>query len=204
MPHKSPRALISASRIDVASLKASLITAGNINALTLTTTKGSIGGWSIDSDSIYRGTKKNAANTYTAASGSMTVGSTGIRGYKWRLESTGAGAVAGGNIVWDASGNVTFAASVSLQWTAPIDSITTALGGNTYPKLTKITAAGIYTGSITGRSDYCRYHFRRPYSGGQHQCLQTGYGQRESLAGYGRQHRSPYAEWSPRARLEAG
>ena len=71
---------ISASRIDVASLKASLITAGNINALTLTTTKGSIGGWSIDSDSIYRGTKKNAANTYTAASGSMTVGSTGIRG----------------------------------------------------------------------------------------------------------------------------
>lgn len=140
---------ISASRIDVASLKASLITAGNINALTLTTTKGSIGGWSIDSDSIYRGTKKNAANTYTAASGSMTVGSTGIRGYKWRLESTGAGAVAGGNIVWDASGNVTFAASVSLQWTAPIDSITTALGGNTYPKLTKITAAGIYTGSIT-------------------------------------------------------
>ena len=91
---------ISASRIDVASLKASLITAGNINALTLTTTKGSIGGWSIDSDSIYRGTKKNAANTYTAASGSMTVGSTGIRGYKWRLESTGAGAVAGGNIVW--------------------------------------------------------------------------------------------------------
>ena len=49
----------------------------------------------------------------------------------------------------DASGNVTFAASVSLQWTAPIDSITTALGGNTYPKLTKITAAGIYTGSIT-------------------------------------------------------
>ena len=79
----------------------------------------------------------------------MTVGATGIRGYKWRFESTGAGAVAGGNIAWDASGNVTFAASVSLQWTAPIDSITTALGGNTYPKLTKITAAGIYTGSIT-------------------------------------------------------
>lgn len=140
---------ISASRIDVVSLKTSLITAGNINALTLTTTKGTIGGWSIDSDSIYRGTKKNVANAYTAASGSMTVGSTGIRGYKWRLESTGAGAVAGGNIAWDASGNVTFAASVSLQWTAPIDSITTALGGGTYPKLTKITAAGIYTGSIT-------------------------------------------------------
>lgn len=139
---------ISASRIDVASLKASLITAGNINALALTTTKGTIGGWSIDSDSIYRGTKKNAVNTYTAASGSMTVGSTGIRGYKWRFESTGAGAVAGGNIAWDASGNVTFAASVSLQWTGPINSITAALGGGAYPKLTKITAEGIYTGSI--------------------------------------------------------
>ena len=123
----------------------------------------------------------------------MTVGSTGIRGYKWRLESTGAGAVAGGNIVWDASGNVTFAASVSLQWTAPIDSITTALGGNTYPKLTKITAAGIYTGSITaGQITAGTISADRIAAAAS--MPPTGYGQRESLAGYGRQHRSPYAE----------
>lgn len=140
---------ISATFINTDELKSTLITASNINALTLTTTKGTIGGWSIDSDSIYRGTKKNTATTYTAASGSMTIGSTGIRGYKWRLESTGAGAVAGGNISWDASGNVTFANSVSLNWTEPIDGITEALGGDEFPKLTKITADGVYTGSIT-------------------------------------------------------
>ena len=62
---------------------------------------------------------------------------------------SGAGAVAGGNIAWDASGNVTFASTVSALWTAPIGSLTTALGGSGYPKLTKITADGIYTGSIT-------------------------------------------------------
>ena len=140
---------ISATYINTDELKSTLITASNINALTLTTTKGTIGGGSIDSDSIYRGTKKNTATTYTAASGSMTIGSTGIRGYKWRLESTGAGAVAGGNISWDASGNVTFANSVSLNWTEPIDGITEALGGDEFPKLTKITAEGVYTGSIT-------------------------------------------------------
>lgn len=140
---------ISATYINTDELKSTLITASNINALTLTTTKGTIGGWSIDGDSIYRGTKKNTATTYTAASGSMTIGSTGIRGYKWRLESTGAGAVAGGNISWDASGNVTFANSVSLNWTEPIDGITEALGGDEFPKLTKITAEGVYTGSIT-------------------------------------------------------
>lgn len=140
---------ISATYINTDELKSTLITASNINALTLTTTKGTIGGWSIDSDSIYRGTKKNTATTYTAASGSMTIGSTGIRGYKWRLESTGAGAVAGGNISWDVSGNVTFANAVSLNWTEPIDGITEALGGDEFPKLTKITAEGVYTGSIT-------------------------------------------------------
>ena len=140
---------VSASRIDVASLKASLITAGNIEALTLNVTKGKIGGWSVDGDSICRGTKNNTSGAMTAASGSMTLGSNGIRGFKWCLDASGAGAVAGGNISWDASGNVTFASSVSLQWTNPINTIVTALGGNGSPKLTKITAAGIYTGTVT-------------------------------------------------------
>lgn len=128
---------VSASRIDVASLKASLITAGNIEALTLNVTKGKIGGWSVDGDSICRGTKNNTSGAMTAASGSMTLGSNGIRGFKWCLDASGAGAVAGGNISWDASGNVTFASSVSLQWTNPINTIVTALGGNGSPKLTK-------------------------------------------------------------------
>ena len=112
---------INASRIDVASLKASLITATNIEALTLNVSKGTVGGWTIDADSIFKGTKNNSSGAYTAAAGAMTVGSNGIRGYKWRLDSNGAGAVAGGNIAWDASGNVVFASSVSLNWTNAVN-----------------------------------------------------------------------------------
>lgn len=108
---------IDAARINVAALKTSLITAGNIEALTLNVVRGKIGGWSIDADSIFRGTKNNTTGTYTATSGSVCIGSNGIRGFKWRLDSTGAGAVAGGNIAWDASGNVTFGSSVTLNWT---------------------------------------------------------------------------------------
>lgn len=140
---------IAAARIDTTALKASLITAGNIEALTLNVTKGKIGGWTVDADSLYRGTKNNTVGSCTSAAGSITLGSNGIRGYKWRLDASGAGAVAGGNIAWDASGNVTFASTVSALWTAPIGFLTTALGGSGYPKLTKITADGIYTGSIT-------------------------------------------------------
>lgn len=140
---------IAADRIDINRLKAVLITAGNIEALTLNVTKGKIGGWSIDSDSIFRGTKNNTIGGYTSSSGSVTLGANGLRGYKWRLDATGAGALAGGNIMWDAAGNITFGSSVSLLWTTPINSITTALGGSGYPKVTKITTSGIYTGSIT-------------------------------------------------------
>ena len=140
---------IDAARINVAALKTSLITAGNIEALTLNVTKGKIGGWSLDADSIYRGTKNNTSGAYTGASGSVCIGSNGIRGFKWRLDATGAGAVAGGNISWDAAGNVTFGASVTLNWTTPINNITTALGGTSFPKLTKISSTGIYTGTLT-------------------------------------------------------
>lgn len=116
---------INAARIDVASLKASLITAGNIEALTLNVVRGKIGGWSIDSDSIYRGAKHNTTGAYTSGSGSITIGSNGIRGFKWRLDSTGAGALAGGNISWDANGNVTFGSNVTLNWTNAANSAAT-------------------------------------------------------------------------------
>lgn len=140
---------IDAARINVAALKTSLITAGNIEALTLNVIRGKIGGWSIDADSIYRGTQNNTSGAYTGASGSVCIGSNGIRGFKWRLDATGAGAVAGGNISWDTAGNVTFGASVVLNWNTPINNITTALGGTSFPKLTKISATGIYTGTLT-------------------------------------------------------
>lgn len=108
---------IDAARINVAALKTSLITAGNIEALALNVVRGKVGGWSLDADSIYRGSKNNTSGAYTGASGSVCIGSNGIRGFKWRLDATGAGAVAGGNISWDAAGNVTFGASVTLNWT---------------------------------------------------------------------------------------
>lgn len=94
-----------------------MITAGNIEALTLNVTKGKIGGWSLDADSIFRGTKNNTSGGLTAASGSITIGSNGIRGLKWRLDATGAGAIAGSHITWDTAGNITFSSSVSLLWT---------------------------------------------------------------------------------------
>lgn len=141
--------IISSDRLDVNALKATILTAGNIEGLTLRVIKGSIGGWNIDNDSIFRGIKNNTAGTYTSASGSLTLGSNGLRGYKWRLEATGAGTLAGGNISWDTSGNVIFGSAVTLLWNAPINSITAALGGSSYPKVTQMTATGIYTGSVT-------------------------------------------------------
>lgn len=140
---------IGAQHIDVASLKATLLTAGNIEALTLNVTHGKIGGWTIDADSVFRGTKNNTPGSFTPSTGSVTLGSNGLRGFKWRLDATGAGSIAGGNIAWDAAGNVTFSEGVTLQWSRPIDAITSALGGEDFPKLTKITGDGIYTGNLT-------------------------------------------------------
>lgn len=131
---------ITSTQLDANSIKTNIINTAYIQGLTLSFTKGTIGGWSIDGDSIFKGTKNNTSGTYTSASGAMTIGSNGIRGFKWRLDSSGAGALAGGNISWDASGNVTFSSNVSLNWTNAIDALK--------PKLTKIDANGIYTGTI--------------------------------------------------------
>lgn len=49
---------------------------------------------------------------------------------KWRLDSTGAGAIAGSNIVWDAAGNVTFSAGVRLLWSNA--AVTAANSGKLY------------------------------------------------------------------------
>ncbi|MDR1718055.1 MAG: hypothetical protein LBS20_19635 [Prevotella sp.] len=133
---------IDTARLNVDALKATLITAANIDALTLNVTKGKIGGWSIDADSISRGTKNNTSGAYTSASGAITIGSNGIRGFKWRLESTGAGAIAGGNIAWDASGNVTFGSSVSLNWSnAANDALNSARSYADTKKTEAISAA---------------------------------------------------------------
>ena len=112
---------IRSDKLDANSIQANIINTAYIQGLTLNFTKGTIGGWTIDGDSIFRGTKSNTSGTYTSASGAITIGSNGIRGFKWKLDSSGAGALAGGNISWDIDGNVMFDKSVSLQWTDCID-----------------------------------------------------------------------------------
>lgn len=112
---------IKSDKLDANSIKANIINTAYIQGLILNFTKGTIGGWTIDGDSIFRGTKSNTSGTYTSASGAITIGSNGIRGFKWKLDSSGAGALAGGNISWDIDGNVMFDKSVSLQWTDCID-----------------------------------------------------------------------------------
>ena len=141
--------VIDAERLNVDELKARLLTAENIEALTLDVERGTIGGWTIDSEAIFRGAKNNTPGGYTAGPGAMTLSSNGLRGYRWRLESSGAGALAGGNILWDDSGKVTFSEAVSLQWTAPLEAITETLEKEVSPRLTHITSEGIYTGTLT-------------------------------------------------------
>ena len=96
-----------------------------------------IAGWRISTSEIGKG------NVALGSDGSIT------NGTKWKLNNDGSGQIASGNISWDASGNVTFANSVSVAWTEDIDAITTALGGDEYPKLTKLSATGVYTGTLT-------------------------------------------------------
>lgn len=112
---------IKSDKLDANSIQTNIINTAYIQGLTLNFTKGTIGGWTIDGDSVFRGTKSNTSGAYTSASGAITIGSNGIRGFKWKLDSSGAGALAGGNISWDIDGNVMFDKSVSLQWTDCID-----------------------------------------------------------------------------------
>lgn len=112
---------IKSDKLDANSIQTNIINTAYIQGLTLNFTKGTIGGWTIDGDSVFRGTKSNTSGNYTSASGAITIGSNGIRGFKWKLDSSGAGALAGGNISWDIDGNVMFDKSVSLQWTDCID-----------------------------------------------------------------------------------
>lgn len=92
-----------------------------------------IAGWCFNNTTLYTGTQVTSGFT---ATGHITLGPTGLRGYKWRFENDGSGALAGGqilwnvdgsgsigggNVSWDKDGNITFSANVSLNWTNGID-----------------------------------------------------------------------------------
>lgn len=69
-----------------------------------------IAGWSFDCDTLYTGTAAVSGYTNT---GEITLGPSGLRGYKWRFENDGSGALAGGKISWDKDGNLTVDAQIS-------------------------------------------------------------------------------------------
>lgn len=74
-----------------------------------------IAGWRFNGTTLYTGepVEEKGKNT---KSGEITIGPSGIRGYKWRLENDGSGAIAGDNITWNEKGEITFSESVSLNW----------------------------------------------------------------------------------------
>ena len=73
--------------------------------------KNKIAGWSFDDCALWYENRNNTAGAYTTKG--ITIGSSGIRSCKWRLESDGSGALAGNNITWDASGNMKINATIS-------------------------------------------------------------------------------------------
>lgn len=73
----------------------------------------SIANWNIEHDALYIGTKITTSTHFTTESGSITLSNSGIRGYKWRFEADGSGALAGDKITWDSAGNMTINASLS-------------------------------------------------------------------------------------------
>lgn len=114
-----------------------------------------IAGWKFDATSLFIGNKNNMSGQFS--DNGITLGTNGLRGKSWRIESDGntvfadgkvafnndgSGKLAGGKIIWDLNGNMAFDPSVKFTW----DNITDA--ESVIGKLTKIDANGIYTGEI--------------------------------------------------------
>lgn len=75
-----------------------------------------IAGWNFSQSAMWHGELADLKDKFTTASGYVTLGLYGLRGYQWRLETDGAGGIAGDKIQWDKDGNITFADSVSMMW----------------------------------------------------------------------------------------
>lgn len=61
-----------------------------------------IGGWNIDSQSLFSGEQKTDGFTNSG----ITLSPSGVRGQSWRLETDGSGALANGNIQWGIDGGL--------------------------------------------------------------------------------------------------
>ena len=72
-----------------------------------------IAGWHFDENAIWLGTKNNNINQHTSTEGDITIGTNGLRGFKWRLEGDGSGVLAGGNITWNTQGNTSITGKIT-------------------------------------------------------------------------------------------
>lgn len=114
-----------------------------------------IGGWWFNNQAFFTGALPAASGFATA--GNITLSPKGLRGHKFRLESDGSGALAGGNIEWDAEGIVKFAPGVYLSWDSETNEGTTITKEGIFTgkiKADNITAGTISTASITSKDKW--------------------------------------------------
>lgn len=104
-----------------------------------------IASWKFDNKHIYIGSKDlmSGSHKFAVSPDSLVLSDEGIHAPKWYLLADGSGALAAGNISWNAEGNVTFANSVKIAWTQ----VTGA--DDVMTKATYIDANGIFTGQIS-------------------------------------------------------
>ena len=65
-----------------------------------------IANWCFDDTALYMGTKNNMTSQYTDAEGSITIGSNGMRGYGWYIDSDGSISFVSGSIQFTKDGGV--------------------------------------------------------------------------------------------------
>lgn len=72
-----------------------------------------ISAWKFNASALYIG--EEVSTGFTSATGDITIGKSGIRGFKWRLESDGSGELAGGKISWKTNGSGSLAGG-QISW----------------------------------------------------------------------------------------
>lgn len=98
---------IKADFIDVAGIQAKEISAETIEAMNIDFKQGTIGGWLINSTMLTSETTSGKDHIEISVNGYIK--SVSAQTVKWELDESGAGTLASGRIVWDASGNTTIA-----------------------------------------------------------------------------------------------
>ena len=59
-----------------------------------------IAGWNFDEEALWSGTKQNEVNQYTAETGSITIGTNGLRGNSWYINADGTSSFAKGAVTF--------------------------------------------------------------------------------------------------------